>query len=145
MTIIITMSMITVMRIIHMLKKEDQVLTSDELNYFKKILEDRKKQILKNINSVYDELDQLSSCELNDEGDHVAVTNSSRVDDIIIQQQQQELHHINRALSKIASGDYGSCEMCDVDIGSQRLKVKPHAIYCIDCREIIEKTKEKAC
>ncbi|MEJ2372956.1 MAG: TraR/DksA C4-type zinc finger protein, partial [Sulfurimonas sp.] len=24
----------------------------------------------------------------------------------------------------------------------QRLKVKPHAIYCIDCREIVEKSKK---
>lgn len=123
-----------------MVKKEEQVLTTDELNYFKKILEDRKTQILKNITGVYDELHQLGSCELNDEGDHVAVSNSSRVDDIIIQQQQKELYQINTALSKIESGGYGSCEMCGVDIGTQRLEVKPHAIYCIDCREIVEKS-----
>ncbi len=126
-------------------KKKEQVLTLDELNYFKKILEDRKEQILKNIRGVYDKLNQLGSCELNDEGDHVAVTNNSRIDDIIIRQQQQELYQINTALNKIESGGYGSCEMCGVDIGSQRLEVKPHAIYCIDCREIVEKEKGIAC
>lgn len=114
-------------------------MKTSKLNYFKEILEDRKRQILKNIHGVYDELDQLGSCELNDEGDHSATINSSRVDDIILQQQQQELKNIYVALNKIASGKYGTCEMCGVQIGVERLKVKPHAIYCIECREIIEK------
>jgi len=120
-------------------------MNTSKLNYFKKILEDRKVQILKNINGVNDELGQLASCELNDEGDRVSVSNSSRVDDIILRQQQQELRDINVALNKVKLGEYGTCEMCGVQIGSERLKVKPHAIYCIDCREIVEKTKEKVC
>lgn len=118
-------------------------MNESKLNYFKEILEERKKQILKNINGVHDELDQLNTLELHDEGDHVATLNSSRVDDIILHQQRQELKQINIALNKIALGDYGTCEMCGADIGFQRLTVKPHAIYCIECREIIEKTEGK--
>lgn len=114
-------------------------MQKSELDYFKKILEDRKLQILKNINEANDELDQLGSCELNDEGDHASVSNSSMVDSAIARQQQQELKDIDTALARIASGEYGTCAMCGVQIGSQRLKVKPHAIYCIDCREIVEK------
>ena len=114
-------------------------MQTSELNDFKKILEDRKLQILKNINEAHDELDQLGSCELNDEGDHASVSNSSIVDNVIARQQQQELNDIEMALERIASGEYGTCAMCGVEIGSQRLKVKPHAIYCIDCREIVEK------
>ncbi|MBD3792208.1 MAG: RNA polymerase-binding protein DksA [Campylobacterales bacterium] len=114
-------------------------MKTSELNYFKKILEDRKLQILKNINGAHDELDQLGSCELNDEGDHASVSNSVMIDSVIARQQQQELNDIDRALARIASGEYGTCAMCGVEIGFQRLKVKPHAIYCIDCREIVEK------
>lgn len=116
-------------------------LQKSELNYFKEILEDRKKQILKNIHGVNDEINQLGACELNDEGDHAAHSNSTMVERVIGEQQQQELRDIDAALAKIASGEYGTCDMCGVDIGFQRLKVKPHAIYCIDCREIIEKEK----
>lgn len=127
------------MKINQMVKREEKKLNTSELNYLKKILEDRKIQILKNINGVYDELDQLSSCELNDEGDHVATINSSRIDDIIVRKQEQELREINIALSKIISGEYGTCDMCGVNIGFHRLEVKPHAVYCIDCRKIVEK------
>jgi len=116
-------------------------LQESELNYFKEILESRKEQISKNITGVNSELEQLNALELNDEGDHAAVNNNSMVESAIVQQQAQELREINITLGKIASGDYGICEMCEDDIGFQRLKVKPQAIYCIDCREIVEKSK----
>ena len=116
-------------------------MQNSESNYFKEILESRKEQISKNITGVNDELNQLSSLELNDEGDHASVNNNSMVESAIVQQQEQELREINVTLGKIANGDYGICEMCEDDIGFQRLKVKPHAIYCIDCREIVEKSK----
>ncbi len=115
-------------------------MQASELNYFKEILESRKEQIQKNIRSVNSELNQLSNLELNDEGDHAAVNNNSMVESAIVQQQAKELEEIEKALGKIANGEYGICEMCEDDIGFQRLKVKPHAIYCIDCREIVEKS-----
>lgn len=116
-------------------------MQDSELTYFKEILESRQTQIIKNITGVNEELAQLSSLELNDEGDHASVDNSSMVESAIVQQQEQELREINVTLGKISAGDYGICEMCEDPIGFQRLKVKPHAIYCIDCREIVEKSR----
>jgi len=111
-----------------------------ELNYFKEILESRKVQIIKNITGVNAELAELSSLELSDEGDHASMNNNSMVESAIVSQQQRELREIEVTLGKIIKGDYGICEMCEDPIGFQRLKVKPHAIYCIDCREIVEKS-----
>lgn len=116
-------------------------MQASELNYFKEILESRKVQIIKNISGVNEEIRQLNSLELNDEGDYASANNSSMVEGAIVQQQEKELREITLALGKIASREYGICEMCEDDIGFQRLKVKPHAIYCIDCREIVEKIK----
>ncbi len=62
------------------------------------------------------------------------------VESAIVNQQEQELGEIQVTLAKISNGDYGICDMCEDPIGFQRLKVKPHAIYCIDCREIVEKS-----
>jgi len=116
-------------------------MQESELNFFKETLISRKTQILSNISSVNNELDQLNALELNDEGDHASVDNSSMVESAIVQQQDKELQEINVALDKIKNQGYGICEMCEDDIGFQRLKVKPHAVYCIDCREIAEKSK----
>ena len=116
-------------------------MQASELNYFKDILLSRKEQIEKNINGVSTELSELNTSDLNDEGDHASANNNSMVESAIIEQQKKELSEIEKAISKIINGGYGICEMCEDDIGFQRLKVKPHAVYCIDCREIVEKSK----
>jgi DnaK suppressor protein len=63
------------------------------------------------------------------------------VESAIGAQQMQELGEIEMALNKIKLKTYGICDMCEDDIGFQRLKVKPHAKYCIVCRPIVEKNK----
>jgi len=119
---------------------EGYIVQTSELDFFKEILETRKIQILKNIDGVYGELDQLHSCELNDDGDYVSVNNSAIVEVAIVEQLQQELREINNSLAKIRSGEYGVCEMCGENIGFQRLKVKPHAVYCIHCKTTLDKS-----
>jgi len=112
-----------------------------EIDYFKEILQSRKVQIEKNINNVSDEIQQINSLELSDEGDYASANNETLVEGAIIEKQKKELEEIDVALKKIANGEYGICEMCEDLIGFQRLKVKPQALYCIDCREIVEKSK----
>lgn len=118
-------------------------MQESELKYFKEILESRKEQILKNISNVNNALIEINSLELNDEGDHASATNNSMIETAIVAQQEKELKEIKVALGKIATREYGICEMCEDPIGFQRLKVKPHAMYCIHCREIVEKNKLK--
>jgi len=112
-----------------------------ELEFFKDMLKTRKKQIETNISGVEDEIEQLKDLELNDEGDHASVSNNNMVENAIGRQQETELSEIELALSKIANQQYGVCEMCEDDVSIARLKVKPHAKYCIDCREIAEKNQ----
>ena len=116
-------------------------MLKSEIEYFKDLLLLRKEQIEKNIDSVEKEMDELRALELNDEGDFAAASSDNMVENAIGSQQEHELNEINAALVKIKEETYGICEMCEEDIGFQRLKVKPHAKYCIDCREIAEKNQ----
>ncbi|MDQ2694075.1 MAG: RNA polymerase-binding protein DksA [Pseudomonadota bacterium] len=52
------------------------------------------------------------------------------------------LRKIDRALNRLASGDYGYCESCGVEIGIRRLEARPTAELCIDCKHL-EEQKEK--
>ncbi len=117
-------------------------MQQSELSYFKDILLRRKAQIIKNVDSSNSELESLSSDDLKDEADFASADNNNIAENAIIQQQLQELKEIEISLKKIATGIYGTCEMCEDNIGFQRLKVKPHATYCIDCREVVEKTRK---
>ena len=114
-----------------------------ELEYFKKMLEARKMQILKNLDDVQDALGTQSSDDLNDEADYASMSNNNLVETVLGEKQNKELIEIEVSLSKMANRKYGICEMCEDDISISRLKVKPHARYCIDCREIAEKNETK--
>lgn len=52
------------------------------------------------------------------------------------------IHKIDKSLADIASGDYGFCETCGVEIGLRRLEARPTATQCIDCKTLSE-IKEK--
>ena len=77
---------------------------------------------------------------MSDEFDIASINTDQLIEQSISAQQKAELYEIDEALEKIANKTYGICDMCEEDISIPRLKVKPHAKYCIACREIIEKT-----
>ncbi|MDX6200261.1 MAG: DnaK suppressor protein [Actinomycetota bacterium] len=43
------------------------------------------------------------------------------------------LADLDRALSHVESGSYGTCETCGGDIGAERLAARPSARTCISC------------
>jgi len=44
------------------------------------------------------------------------------------------LSHIERALERIESGEFGKCRSCNGEIGRARLEAVPHATLCIKCK-----------
>lgn len=117
-------------------------MTEKDIQYFKKLLQDRKIQIEKNLDSVNIEANGLRNSGVSDEIDIANINTDSLIEQSISNQQRVELSEIDRALSKIFNNTYGICEMCEEDIDMARLRVKPHARYCISCREIAEKTNK---
>ena len=55
---------------------------------------------------------------------------------------KQTLNKIDEALRKLKEGTYGICEDCGSEIGEERLKIIPFAIYCVDCMEKRERLEE---
>ena len=114
-------------------------MRDSDLKFFENMLLERRVQIKKNIEDASREIDSLKGNEVGDEADHASVSTDRMIEQAISAQQNRELGEIDYSLSKIKSGGYGVCDMCEEDISFQRLKVKPYAKYCIVCREIIEK------
>lgn len=52
------------------------------------------------------------------------------------------IRKIERSLQDIENGTYGLCEHCGGDITVKRLKARPTARYCIDCKTRLE-TRER--
>lgn len=53
------------------------------------------------------------------------------------------INKIRETLSKIEAGDYGTCESCGCDIGFDRLKLRPVASLCIECKMEEEEKEER--
>jgi RNA polymerase-binding protein DksA len=50
-----------------------------------------------------------------------------------------ELEAIDRALARIESGDYGTCENCGEPIPLERLRVLPTTTTCVHCSQARER------
>ncbi|RAL25535.1 RNA polymerase-binding protein DksA [Lujinxingia litoralis] len=53
------------------------------------------------------------------------------------------LAKVNDALYRMDTGDYGVCEECGVLIGEARLRARPMAELCIDCKEDQEREERR--
>ena len=109
-----------------------------QIGELKDLLIERKNRIESNISDSIDNISKLNNCDCKDELDFAEASSDSFTSGIIINQQKQELKEINDALKSIENNTYGICEMCDEAITIGRLKAKPFAKFCTDCREIHE-------
>ena len=44
------------------------------------------------------------------------------------------LDDVDRALSRIEDGNYGTCSQCGKPIGAARLEFRPESTLCVDCK-----------
>ena len=50
------------------------------------------------------------------------------------ERERRLIQKIDKALRNIEEGTYGKCLSCEEDIGAARLKARPVADLCIDCK-----------
>lgn len=114
-------------------------MNKKNLNGFQTILEERKTIIIKQLDDNILDVEGLNNSSPSDNVDFSTLNTSSQIEQAIGENLRQELKEINISLGKIKQNTYGICELCNDDIDINRLKVKPHARYCVNCREIVEK------
>ncbi len=60
----------------------------------------------------------------------------------LIERERVLVSKIDRALEKIMQGTFGNCEECGENLGYNRLKARPVASLCIDCKLAQEKEEQ---
>jgi len=114
-------------------------MNKNQTQFFKDFLQQRKQAILENLHTNFKAIQSLRNSSPSDSVDFSTIEIDSQIDSAISTNLKQELQEIEESLSKIENGIYGICESCDDLIDTQRLKIKPHAKYCIACRQSLEK------
>jgi RNA polymerase-binding protein DksA len=68
-----------------------------------------------------------------------AVTLDREIDLTLEENARAAIAQIDRALKKLETGSYGTCDKCGRPIGDERLQVAPFATLCIDCKRRAER------
>ena len=110
----------------------------NQIDELKTILLQRKESLSQNIHNSIDSIDQLKNQDINDDLDYADFVSDSFTEGMIANHQLDELKQIEEALRKIREGTYGICDMCGINIPIGRLKAKPFAKFCTECRTVYE-------
>ncbi|OGO96121.1 MAG: RNA polymerase-binding protein DksA [Coxiella sp. RIFCSPHIGHO2_12_FULL_44_14] len=123
------------------LQKGEEYMNEKQLDHFRKILNDWKKQLMEEVDTTVvhlkeeaasypDPLDRASQ----EEGFNLELRTRDR--------ERKFIKKIEQALDAIDEGEYGYCEDCGAEIGIRRLEARPTATKCIDCKTF-EEIREK--
>jgi len=118
-----------------------EYLTPEQLQELKQLLLLRKREISQRLEEfVKRQLTQPE--EIGDEIDH-AEREVERLKAIRLRERESRyLKKVEYALQKIQEGTYGICEACGKPISYERLKARPVAVYCIECKIKLEELEE---
>lgn len=117
-------------------------MNKKDLTRFKKILMERKQQIMEAGDNTRDEGMGYDTADLPDEVD-LATSEAGQA--MILRLRDRErvlLKKIDKALEKIENGEFGVCELCGEDIDIKRLEARPVTELCIRCKEDQEKVEK---
>jgi DnaK suppressor protein len=115
-------------------------MTNNELNKFKKILQDKQDE-LEHVVRNRDGIAIEKSADALDEVQHasereLAIRNLDRESNL--------LRNVRSALRRIEDGSFGTCLHCEEEISPKRLHAVPWAPFCIQCQEQADKHLEES-
>jgi RNA polymerase-binding protein DksA len=113
---------------------------------YRKMLLDERDRLRKEIEAIEDDMSysetRSGQSELADYDQHPADAGTDTFEkekDVAVADSWRDIvGRIDEALDKIERGTYGTCDRCGREISEARLKAVPHAIYCVECQDIIE-------
>jgi len=112
-----------------------------ELNQIKKSLTQQLSELLSRADYNLDGVGE-SNENLSDVLDRAAKIAESNFSHRLCSREKLLIRKIERSLQDIENGEYGFCQQCEDDISVKRLKARPTARYCIDCKTQLE-TRER--
>jgi DnaK suppressor protein len=107
-----------------------------------RLLEDRRRQILEDVQSRKRDGRAGRASEVGDIGDDSEAGTQDAIDFTLLQSKAEALGRLDEALVRIEAGEYGQCLECHVEISEQRLRALPFAVRCTECEARHERTDE---
>ncbi len=123
--------------------KTRRPLTKKEIEKFKKMLLERRDEIWEEIRQdLKSRVSEEYHSAINDVKDEEDVAQLDLQEEVILgvmEARKKELEAINQALWRIEHNEYGRCLECEDWICLERLNVRPWAVYCLECKQELER------
>jgi DnaK suppressor protein len=118
-------------------------LNKRDLQRFQKILLSQRDELLGNAKRALSGDIHVDPDDFPDEIDTASSEVSLQFTGRLREREQGLLSKIDAALQKIEDGAYGACINCGEEIGVKRLRARPVAELCIDCKSEQEKLERR--
>jgi DnaK suppressor protein len=112
------------------------------LEYFRGLLQDQLDELIEEALKTVDGMTN-SKDTFPDPTDRAALETDRNFLLRIRDRERKLIEKIKEALDRIDSGRFGICEVCEKDIGEERLMARPVTTLCIECKKKQE-AREKA-
>ena len=114
------------------------MMDTKELEWFRNELEERKRKLLKEAMKTVSMGMKKKKSIAGDFGDQALLESDRNLQLRLKDRERKLIAKIDLALKKIDDKTFGKCVSCGCDIDSDRLKARPVASLCIDCKTIEE-------
>ncbi len=115
-----------------------------DLDRFRKLLLSQREELLGNAKRALSGDIHVDPDDFPDEIDTASSEVNLQFTGRLREREQGLLSKIDAALEKMESGEYGECVSCGEDIGVKRLKARPVAELCIECKSEAEQHERRA-
>jgi len=122
-------------------KDGEEYMNEAQLAHFRNILLAWKQSLMEEVNRTMDHMQEEAS-NFSDPADRATQEEEFTLELRARDRERKLIRKIDKTIARVDADDYGFCDACGIEIGLQRLEVRPTAELCIDCKTTQE-IKEK--
>ena len=121
---------------------QNKNVNQDTLATIKKQLEEKRQQLLEDLQDISDKNNRVKFPDYGDKTDdnvqEIGEYSTNLATDKVL---ESSLRDIEAALQRIEDGTYGACKYCGEPIDEKRLLARPVASACIKCKTRLQNSK----
>jgi DnaK suppressor protein len=117
-------------------------MDKEKLEFFKQLLLAQREELLQQARETVSNLSHDDTLNPPDLADRATLEVERNFLLRVRDRERKLITKIDETLKKIEDGTYGICQRCGKEIEEERLKARPVASYCIECKRKLE-TMEK--
>ena len=117
--------------------KGEEYMSEAMREHFVKILEQWKRNLMEEVDRTVTHMKDVATNDP-DPADRATQEEEFTLELKTRDRERRLIKKIDSTLEAIEIGDYGFCESCGIEIGVERLRARPTATQCIDCKTLAE-------